>query len=117
MKKHNTGLKPSVLWSKLSLEEQIVRYSHWQQKGLSQLRFCKQHGLSLEEFSAWRTELHQSESSFCEVRCMEPEYRKQDSSIHLELAFPNQVSARIEATSEQITLLIREVLYATAALR
>ena len=55
-------------------------------------------------------------SGFCEIEVMKPK-RLSPAVMTVELCFPNQITARIEAHEQQFAFLIREVLHATSIVR
>lgn len=103
------------VWSGLSFEEQLAHYERWKEKGLSQAWFCKQQGISLEEFHVWRNGLDVKRSNFCEIKCKDD--LRETPLLRVEFNFRNQITARIEANAQQFGALLREVLDATAVIR
>lgn len=101
----------------LSWEKKIELCKQWKRTGLSKNRFCKKHGLSLDEFHEWCNDLDQQKTSnLCELKL-----KRVSSPIHepmvIELAFGHQVTARIQASEHQFGFLLQEVLHATSIIR
>jgi hypothetical protein len=121
------------LWNQLSFEEEVWFYQSWKRAKWSQIRFCTKHHLPLEEFREWCKDmdrvsvdkhesvmpLHstlQTATDFCEVELMHPE-QPANSTMTLELSFPNQIKVRIEAHEQQFAFLLKEMLHATSIVR
>jgi hypothetical protein len=58
----------------------------------------------------------QSTTGFCEIELMQPA-QPSNMMMTVELSFPNQIKARIEANEQQFALLLREMLHATSTIR
>lgn len=120
------------IWDELSLEERVWFYKRWKRARWSQIKFCTKHRLPLEKFRAFCKEMEsclieeevanqpgcsaQDLSGFCEIEVMKPK-RLSPAVMTVELCFPNQITARIEAHEQQFAFLIREVLHATSIVR
>ena len=100
-----------------SIEEKTRLYTEWKNTGWGQTRFCRKHNIPLDTFIKWSWEVRAvASSSFCEVQPISQSLVT-DSSMMVELSFPNKVTARIEANEQQFVLLLREVLHASSVIR
>jgi hypothetical protein len=121
------------MWDQFSFEEKVWFYQSWRRAKSSQIKFCAKHHLPLEEFREWCKEMDRcsheegedmelmhshlpTPSGFCEVALMQPA-QPASMMMTVELSFPNQVKARIEAHEQQFALLLREMLHATSTIR
>jgi hypothetical protein len=105
-----------------SLEEKTRLYLEWKSTGWSQTRFCRKHKIPLDIFIEWSRQVKtQQESHFCEVQPI-PAHHPEPSEVTIEgmtieLAFPNKITARIQANEHQFVVLLREVLNAASIVR
>lgn len=121
------------IWDELSLEERVWFYKRWKRARWSQVKFCTKHRLPLEKFREFCKEIEsclieedkianqpgypaQDSSGFCEIELMKPAPLS-PTVMTLELCFPNQIKARIEADEQQFAFLLKEMLHATSIVR
>ena len=104
-----------------SLEEKTRLYQEWKSTGWSQTRFCRKHSIPLNIFIEWSWQVKkQPTSHFCEVQPISSRPIASEAIIEtmtVELAFPNKVTARIQANEHQFVVLLREVLNAASIIR
>lgn len=104
-----------------NLEEKTRLYAEWKGTGWSQTRFCKKYNIPLNTFIKWSWQVRaQPESHFCEVKPIisQPMIREVVvEAMTVDLAFPNKVTARIQANEHQFVVLLREVLNAASVIR
>lgn len=104
-----------------SLEEKTRLYWEWKSSGWSQTRFCRKHNISLDTFIEWSLQVkNQPVSHFCEIQPIPVLPIAGEAVIEamtVELAFPNKVTARIQANEHQFVVLLREVLNAASVIR
>jgi len=110
--------------AKLSWDDKVSICKQWKHSGLSMSKFCAQKKLALATFSGWCVRLWPSRSKtksnkLCEVTITEPQCvaAAKKPSVTIEVLFPQAVTARIEATGDQIGFLLQELLYATTTAR
>lgn len=134
MIQEDVGTAGLEIWDELSQEERIWFYKRWKRARWGQSKFCTKHRLSLEKFRLFCKEMESclkpeeeksadqslfstsDSSDFCEVELTQPAQRAL-AMMTIELCFPNQIKARIEACEQQFGLLLREVLHATSIVR
>lgn len=121
------------IWNQISFEEKVWFYQSWKRSKSSQIKFCTKHHLPIDEFGEWckqmeRCSMEESESvnplecslqtttDFCEIALMQPP-QPANMMMTVELSFPNQIKARIEAHEQQFAFLLREMLHATSIVR
>lgn len=134
MIQQDAGTTELEIWDELSQEERIWFYKRWKRARWGQSKFCTKHRLSLEKFRIFCKEMDSclkpeeeegaeptffstpDSSDFCEVELARPAQRS-PAVMSIELCFPNQIKARIEACEQQFGFLLREVLHATSIVR
>lgn len=123
MQEESTPLKacsrisPEVL--QLSWEEKKRLCEEWQSSGLSKAAFCTPRKLALSTFHGWVSRF-QSElgNQFCPIRITgESLSPTKAEPMLLEVILPNAVKARVRATEEQLSFLLKELFYAATIVR
>ena len=117
------AMKDIVTFKKqeLSWDEKVSLCNHWKGSGLSKTRFCKRHQLVFSTFCGWCDRLwpKKRNNQLCQVAVVDAPNEKSRNSLmmHVELNFPNQVSAKIDLSGHQVFGLIKELIHATTASR
>ena len=75
----------------------------WRQSGLSQVSYCKQHGLSLSSFGYW---LHRGIKSTSPTAAVPILVAKPPIETHLEVRLPNGWSVRLAANAQSLHVLL-----------
>ncbi len=115
---HEELKKESLTKLNWDAKESICK--QWRSSGLSMTKFCAQKKLAPATFSGWCPRLwpkHESKLSPIQII---PPYSQSEStskSLVIELSFAGTVTARIEATNNQLGFLLRELLHATTTIR
>jgi hypothetical protein len=110
----------------LSWDDKTKICKQWQLSGLSMTKFCEQQKLALATFSGWCNRLWPSrrESKLCPVEVTQSHNSKQsnnnsgtNNSIVIALELSNKVTARIEATINNLGFILQELQNATTTIR
>lgn len=98
MDSSSSNEKSEVYWQSLSNE--------WKQSGLSQPEFCKQKNIRYSQFTTWRTKfLKKAGLSRSQLKPVRLKSASPQSSIGLQINFPNGVILQIPVGVDQATLI------------
>lgn len=112
---------PEILSMTWADKEEIC--NEWRRSGLNRQQFCAKKNINVSTFAGWCSKLWpQTQPTegqlLCPVDIAEIKSTLPASeSIVLEIAFPNAIIAKIQATVGQFSYLLREIVDATAVIR
>lgn len=95
----------------------------WQRSGLNKKTFCLQKNINISTFAGWCAKLwpqipKTSDNLLYPVNITgNKPYAPIAEPIVLEVSFPNAIIAKVQATIDQFSYLLREIIDATAVIR
>ncbi len=113
----------STTTTKSSLSEQEKRnyYEAWKCSGMNKKKFCKENGLSVEEFYYWhklfKPKTSVKPAQFSPVIATTPVTCEPQDIIQVEIRLPNQAQLLIKLREYQLVLFIQELCNATTIIR
>lgn len=105
----------------ISEQEKRDYYKAWEGSGMHKSRFCKERGLSVDEFYRWKKLFRIKPSiepkQFSPVIVKRAPLQLQPNMTQLELQLPNQAKLSIALRENQLVSFIQELCHAVTIIR